>query len=135
MLTRQIKLVKGLKSDFSKAIREEWRARSQRSRWIEANAGNATKIDAYDKLLAENWSDRHITIKEECETRDEAAKEVAGLSLLRWSHEGAPASIRPIEPSLTASYYVRGSLQILAVNLKVGWHPEFEDRLEQGNAK
>jgi len=65
MLTRQIKLVKGLKSDVSKAIREEWRARSQRSRWIEANAGNATKIDAYDKLLGESWSDRHTTIKEE----------------------------------------------------------------------
>jgi hypothetical protein len=135
MLTRQIKLVKGLKSDVSKAIREEWRARSQRSRWIEANAGNATKIDAYDKLLGESWSDRHTTIKEECETKDEASKEVAGLNLLRWSHDGAPSSIRPIEHSLTASYYVRGSMQILAVNLKVGWHPEYEDRLKKGDAK
>ena len=62
MLTRQIKLVKGLKSDVSKAIREEWRARAQRSVWIEANAGNATKITTYDKLLEENWSDRHATI-------------------------------------------------------------------------
>ena len=132
MLTRQIKLVKGLRSDISKAIREEWRARSQRSRWIEANAGNATKIDAYDKLLGESWSDRHATIKEECETKDEASKELAGLNLLRWSHNDAPTSIRPIEHSLTASYYVRGSMQILAVNLMVGWHPEYEDRLKKG---
>jgi hypothetical protein len=132
MLTRQIKLVKGLKSDVSKAIREEWRARAQRSLWIEANSGNATKITAYDNLLEENCSDRHATIKEECETKDEASKETAGLNLLRWSHNEAPNLIRPIEPSLNASYYVRGSLQILAVNLEVGWHPEYEAKLKKG---
>ena len=118
-LTGQINLVEGIRSDVSRAIREEWRARSQRSRWIEASAGNATKIDAYDKLLGESWSDRHTTVKEECETKDEASKELDGLNLLRWSHNDALISIRPIEHSLTASYYVRGSMQILAVNLKL----------------
>lgn len=74
MLTRQIKLVKGLRSDISKAIREEWRAREQRSLWLDANAGNATKIGAYDKLLEESWSDHHSTIKDECEAKDETSK-------------------------------------------------------------
>lgn len=135
MLTRQIKLVKGLRSDISKAIREEWRARAQRSLWIEANSGNATRINDYDKLLGESWSDRHTTIKEECETKDEASKEVAGLNLLRWSHNEAPTTIRPIEPGLSASYYVRGSMQILAVNLEIGWHPEYEERLKKGETE
>lgn len=132
MLTRQIKLVKGRSSDIAKAIREEWRAREQRSLWLEANAGNATRIGAYDKVLKENWSDRHSSIKEECEAKDEASKETAGLNLLRWTHNDAPTVIRPIDPGLSASYYVRGSMQILAVNLEVGWHPEYEDRLNGG---
>lgn len=130
MLTRQIKLVKGLRSDISKAIREEWRAREQRSLWLDANAGNATKIGAYDTLLKETCSDHHSTIKDECEAKDETSKEQAGLNLLRWSHNDAPTAIRPIEPGWNASYYVRGSMQILAVNLQVGWHPEYEDRLK-----
>ncbi len=130
MLTRQIKLVKGLRTDISKAIREEWRAREQRSLWLEANAGNATKIGAYDKILEENWSDRHSTLKEECEAKDAASKEQAGLGLLRWSHNEAPNAVRPIDTNWNAPYYVRGSLQILAVNLKVGWHPDYEDHLK-----
>jgi len=130
MLTRQIKLVKGLRSDISKAIREEWRAREQRSVWLEANAGNATKIGAYDKILVESWSDRHSTIKEECQAKDPPSKEQAGLGLLRWSHNDAPTSIRPIDTGWNAPYYVRGSLQILAVNLKVGWHPDYADHLK-----
>lgn len=133
MLTRQIQLVKGLPSDIKKAIREEWRAREQRSVWLDANAGNATMIGAYDEILKENWSDRHLTAKEECETKDLASKEKAGLDILRWSHNEAPNAIRPIDTGYNGSYYVRGSLQILAVNLKVGWHPDYEDHFKGPN--
>lgn len=132
MLTRQIKLVKGKRSDIQKAIREEWRAREQRSLWLEANAANASKIGAYDSVLKENWSDRHSTMKEECAEKDDSYKEQAGLELLRWTHNDAPTHIRPIEPGFNAPYYVRGSMQILAVNREVGWHPEYEDRLQAG---
>lgn len=59
MLTRQITLVEGLPADIKVAIREEWRARSQRSKWINDRLDMATKIDKYDKILEEHWSDRH----------------------------------------------------------------------------
>ena len=130
MLTRQIQLVKGLEIDVKKAIREEWRARAQRSRWLDANAANWTKIDMYDRVLKEHWSDLHGTVKEECATQEAAAKEEAGLKVLRWSHHQAPDAVRPIETGYNGSYYVRGSLQILAVNLEVGWHPDYEDHLK-----
>src|SRR5262249_1209848 len=41
MLTRQIRLVNGKPSDLSRAIREEWKAREQRSRWLNANPAMA----------------------------------------------------------------------------------------------
>lgn len=130
MLTRQIQLVKGLPTDVKKAIREEWRARAQRSRWLDDNAANRTKIDIYDRVLKEHWSDLHGAAKENCANQGAAAKEKAGLEILRWSHNEAPNNVRPIDAGYNGSYYVRGSLQILAVNLEVGWHPDYQDHLK-----
>ena len=41
MLARQIKLVGGTQSDHSKAIREEWKAREQRAKWLNSNPAMA----------------------------------------------------------------------------------------------
>jgi hypothetical protein len=59
MLARQVHLVEGKASDLSKAIREEWKAREQRSRWLNANPAMAVTINDYDLVLEEHWSDRH----------------------------------------------------------------------------
>jgi hypothetical protein len=130
MLTRQINLVNGRPSDLSKAIREEWRAREQRSKWIGGNPGLATTVGNYDEVLKEHWWDRHSSMKE-CEPLDVEGKALAGLNVLRWAHEEAPRAVRPIDNGWTAPYYVRGSLQILSVGLKVGWHPEYKERLKE----
>jgi hypothetical protein len=33
--------------------------------------------------------------------------------------------VRPIFEGWSAPYYVRGSYQVLAINRRVGWHPNF----------
>jgi len=129
MLARQIRLVEGKASDMSKAIREEWKAREQRSRWLNANPAMAATINDYDLILEEHWSDRHTQMVEECDEQEEA-KCLSGLKLLRWTHESAPMVVRPIAEGWTAPYYVRGSYQVLAINLKVGWHPNFASLLK-----
>ncbi|QEX17998.1 hypothetical protein FRZ44_33020 [Hypericibacter terrae] len=129
MLARQIRLVEGKKSDLSKAIREEWKAREQRSRWLNANPAMAAMINDYDIVLQEHWSDHHTQMVEECAAVEDKKKCESGLKLLRWTHEQAPMVVRAIAEGWTAPYYVRGSYQVLAINLKVGWHPEFADLL------
>lgn len=131
MLTLQIQLVKGKNSDLSNAIREEWRAREQRSKWLHDNPGMATTINEYDKILKENWSDKHQRIVEDCLELCEEEKCTSGLGLLRWTHDMAPQAIHPIHPDWNAPYYVRGSYQVLATNLIVGWHPEYKKLLEK----
>lgn len=130
MLARQIGLVQGKRSDHSKAIREEWKAREQRSKWLNANPGMATTIDEYDQVLKEHWSDRHCQMVEECAELDDKGKCESGLKILRWTHEEAPTVVRPIAHGWNAAYYVRGSYQVLAINRKVGWHPEYAKLLE-----
>jgi len=125
MLARQIALVGGQPSDQNRAQREEWRAREQRSKWINNKMNMASVIAEYDEVLKEHWSDLHLQMTEESASLDDQQKRAAGLKVLRWSHEIAPTVVRPIASEWSAPYYVRGSYQVLAIELNVGWHPDF----------
>ena len=130
MLTRQIQLVDGRESDLTVAIREEWRAREQRSKWLNANPGMASTINDYDLVLQEKWSDRHMQIAEECSELEDKGKRESGRKLLRWAHQEAPRSVPPLSEGWSGHYYVSGSYQVLAIDLKVGWHPDYRDLLK-----
>lgn len=129
MLARQIELVKGKSFDLQRAIREEWKAREQRGRWTASNPAMKAKITDYDHVLREHWADRRDEIMEECVDLDTEGKCTSGLKLLRWTHNEAPKTIRPIAVGWGAPYYVRGSYQVLAINMKVGWHPDYQTML------
>jgi hypothetical protein len=132
MLTRQIALVKGGNLDVDKAIREEWRARAQRARWATENPALASMINDYDAVLTEHWSDKHSQMVQDCDALEEVEKCNSGLDLLRWSHNDAPTAVRPIQEGFGAVYYVRGSYQVLAIDLQVGWHPNYKNLLKDG---
>ena len=132
LLARQIKLVQGTQSDHSKAIREEWKAREQRSKWLNGNPAMGAIINEYDSILEEHWSDRHKQMAEGCVELGHKEKCASGLKILRWTHEEAPNVVRPIAEGWNAAYYVRGSYQVLAISLQVGWHPEYKKLLEKG---
>ena len=130
MLTRQIELVNGRESDLTIAIREEWRAREQRSLWLNANPGMASIINDYDLILQEKWSDRHAQMAEDCSDLEDKGKRASGLALLRWTHQDAPRFVPPLSEGWGGHYYVSGSYQVLAIDLKVGWHPDYRDLLK-----
>lgn len=125
MLSRQIKLIEGKPSDHTKAIREEWRAREQRAKWLNGSPAMAVTIHEHDLVLKEQWFDRHCQIVEDCVEQGEKEKCASGLKILRWTHDEAPNVVRPIAEEWNAAYYVRGSYQVLAIDLEVGWHPDY----------
>lgn len=129
MIARQIELVGGKRSDVRQAVREEWRARAQRHKWCLERFDMATRIDHYDKVLLEAWSDKHERMVEKCEGGEDALKQKSGYQLLRWSYDAAHAEVRSFANNWSASYYVRGTYQVLAVDLQVGWHPQFKQLL------
>lgn len=129
MLARQIAPVKGKSFDLKRAIRQEWQAREQRGRWATDNPAMKTKISDYDQVLREEWSYLHEEMVEACVEFEAERKCASGLELLRWTHNEAPNKLPPIAQGWSAPYYVRGSYQVLAINLKVGWHPEYETML------
>jgi hypothetical protein len=90
----------------------------------------ALRINDYDLVLEEHWSDRHCQMAEECAELEDQEKCASGLKVLRWTHNEAPTMVRPIAEGWNAAYYVRGSYQVLAIDLKVGWHPDYEKLLK-----
>ena len=80
MLARQIQLVKGKSFDLERAIREEWKAREQRGRWLDENPAMATKISTYDQVLREHWSDRHVEMIDACASLKEDDRCASGLA-------------------------------------------------------
>jgi hypothetical protein len=131
MIIQQINLVSGTPTDIKIAVREEWRARAQRHKWCTERLDMATRIEVYDLLLLEAWQDKFERMSEDCDGLDDSLKCKYGRDLLRWSFDIAHKEVRPFADSCNTTYYVRGSYQVLSVDLKVGWHPQFQQLLKQ----
>ena len=53
------------------------------------------------------------------------AKKKAARSVLAW----AERTTIPMRPSVTEPFVSRGSLHLLSDEVRIGWHPEFRERL------
>lgn len=125
LIAKQIQLVKGTSSEVQSAEREEWRARSQRHKWLSNRLDMAVRILTYDALLIEEWRLKHGIMVETLSTAQEKDKCASGLELFRWSFNNAYMQLPPFARNWNTTYYVRGSYQVLAVEKTVGWHPEY----------
>ena len=125
MIAAQLQLLNCTRSEIRSAQREEWKARSQRHKWMTERADMAVRIHRYDQYLVQEWGYRHAPMAEEHQSAPEEKKRAAGLEIFRWSFSQAHQEIDPFAKNWSASYYVRGSYQVLAVEKSVGWHPDY----------
>ena len=125
MISRQLQLVGATTRETQAAEREEWRARSQRHKWLSERIDMAVRIDRYDQLLVEAWGDKHGAMVETHANATDDAKRASGLEIFKWSFTQAHTQIPPFARNWNTSYYVQGSYQVLAVEQEVGWHPDY----------
>ena len=122
----QLDLIKAGKRRVAAAIRDYYRAFEQRSRWLRDELVVGLDLRRYEKRLIEEWDLVFEGMRDELgDAATDQAKEEAARSVLVWA-ERAPIYIRP---RVTEPFVCRGSLHMLADELRVGWHPEFRDRL------
>lgn len=126
LIAKQLELVGCSRTEIRIAEREEWRARSQRHKWLSERVDMAGRIALYDQRLVEAWKDQHDLMVEQTLSATDAQKRSAGLLIFKWSFNEAKVQISPFAKNWSADYYVRGSYQFLATDLRVGWHPDFE---------
>lgn len=126
VFVKQFHLTQAGPKRLAAAIRDYYRAFEQRSRWIRSNLLVIGDLGKYEKKLVEEWELAFEAISDElsADAADDL-KAAAARQVLQWAEQ---TSI-PIRPQVTEPFVCRGSLHMLADELKIGWHPEFRDRL------
>lgn len=125
---RQLELVKAGKARIALAIQDYYRAFEQRSRWLRDDLVVGLDLHKYEKRLVEEWQLVFEGVRDELgDEATEAAKQKAARSVLTWAERAAI----PIRPMVTHGFVSRGSLHMLADEIRIGWHPEFRDRLSR----
>lgn len=110
------------------AIRHFFRAFEQRSRWLREDLLLVGELDRYEDHLVEEWDIMFQRMRENLgEQAAEEAKRAAARALYEWV-ETWPH--RPIRGGVTEPSIARGSYHMLADERRVGWHPEFVERLK-----
>ena len=125
---RQVELVGAGKNRILNAINSYQRAFAQRSQWTRDELLFDTDIAKYESTLKTEWSLRRDQICDELgDSPADDAMAKAGREVLKWAED----VVLPIRPNVAAHWVCRGSLHMLADELKIGWHPNFEDRLTE----
>jgi hypothetical protein len=124
---KQLNLIDVNQNRMLHAIRNYYRAFEQRSRWMREELLYVGELDRYEERLIEEWDLLFQQMRDRL--GNSASEEVmtrAAQDLYNWVETGAHY---PIRPAVTESAIARGTYQILADDLKVGWHVEFRERL------
>jgi hypothetical protein len=129
IMEQQIHWVKGGRTRIKRAAIARWRARNQRAQWIDGDFAAASELDLFDMRLLKAWSDRFHPMQEDCENLGEEECCRQGLQLLEWSHFDAHDAVPQLREQAPHSYIVQGSLQQLAEQGNVGWHPSYDQKL------
>lgn len=125
-LYKQVELVTNSKQRILNAITSYLRAFRQRSAWTRDDLLFDADLQKYDRRLCEEWQlQREQVFDELGEAPGEHAMQTAGRAVLKWAED----VMLPIRAGVTVPWVCRGSLHMLADELHVGWHPEFEARL------
>ena len=126
IFVRQIELIRAGRVRIAAAVRDYYRAFEQRSRWIREDLLLVGELDKYERRLVEEWELVFAAMNDELgDDATDEAKEFAAREVLRWVEQVAI----PIRPRVSEPFVSRGSLHMLADDLRVGWHPEFRARL------
>lgn len=110
-------------------MRDYFRAYTQRSRWMREGLIEIGELDRFERKLVDEWEHAFEDLR--AELADGAAEEErqrAGRGLLRDLGNNSTARVRA---RFDERFLTRGTLHELADQLQVGWHPDYEARLEE----
>lgn len=127
----QIDLVNGGEYRKKRAAIVRWQARNQRERWMDNDILYSSDLNRLDKQLIKLWGDNFHPMKHDLQESEDGEPWKKGRELLDWSHTKAPFEVVPIRQNWKHPFLVQGTYQQLAEELKVGWHPEYESKIQK----
>ena len=128
IFVKQLKLIGVNHNRVFHAIRNYYRAFEQRSRWVRKDLLLVGDLGRYEDRLIEEWDVVFQQMRDKLgEGAAEKAKDLAAQKLYSWVERGTHRLIRS---AVTEPAIARGTYQMLADDLRVGWHLEFRERLQ-----
>ena len=126
---QQVKLATSNSRRIASSVRDFYRAFEQRSRWQREDLLFVGDLNVYEKGLEEEWEFVFVAVEDKigC-SPTEQEKTVAAQEILSWAEIGNVKTL--IKANVSEPFVTRGSLHILANELRIGWHPEFRQRLQ-----
>jgi len=127
VFVHQMRLIEVSSRRIVLAIQDYFRAYEQRSRWMREELLLVGELDQYESRLVDEWERLFEQMRDELgDDAAENAKRTAAHSIFKWVESGMHT---PIRGGMQEHTIARGSYQMLADDLRVGWHLDFRDRL------
>lgn len=125
----QLKLINTNKNKMKIALRDYYRAFMQRANWVRDDLLYLNELDRYEATLIDEWEHSYADMLDEIDETDQpddTVKSKLGKQLFKQLEN---QDIR-IRERCAESFVMRGSYHILADQLKIGWHSDFNERLK-----
>lgn len=127
VFAKQLRLIALPENRIQRAAKNFYKAAEQRSRWVRESLLIGNDLEHYDDILIEEWAIRFDQARDSLPVDPTSDDQIAsGKEVFKWVE--AEAHI-PIRPSCQDCFITRGSYQMLANLLRVGWHPDYKSRM------
>ena len=129
ILCEQLKLLNFTNRRMQIILRDYYRAFQQRANWVRHDLLYMNELEKYELELIDEWEHCFFAMEEDlsiCSNVTEDEKIEKGRKLFS-ELENKNICIRP---KCDSKFVMRGSYHILASRLKIGWHIDFEERLQ-----
>jgi hypothetical protein len=128
LFVEQLRLIMLGNKAIRLAIRDHNRAFAQRSKWMREELLDYGELARFESNLVDEWEHVFTPLTD----LDEEIGDADAASAGRQTFDTANKTITTIRirPRCAAPYVTRGSLHMLADDLKIGWHPDWIARLQ-----
>ncbi|WP_136017870.1 ABC-three component system protein [Arthrobacter silvisoli] len=128
IFVHQLRWVNVSTPHLRKAIGDYYRAVTQTTEWIDRSLIGLNELSTFEDNLADEWERAYTDMMEDLdEDADEACRKYVGRELWRKLRDSTAVSVRN---RYTDAFFARGKRHELADRYVIGWHPDFEDRVQ-----
>jgi hypothetical protein len=125
----QMRWVRVGAENLRRAIVDYYRAVTQTTNWLDRDLVGISELERFEANLKDEWIRAYEDMIEDLpEDADDETKAALGKELLRKLRDSTAVTVRS---RYTDAFFARGKRHELADMREIGWHPDFQRRLEE----
>lgn len=133
---QQLTMIEMQQSNIESAIRDYFRAFSEKTKWVDDQHVTLRELDRYERELVDHWYWYCERLKDEITDELDLPESKIKFGRKIFYDLMNDGNVPKIRPLVTSGYIRRGFYQILAhghdsVKPKIWWHPDFIQKLQE----